>query len=96
MYVLQLAIGRSADDIEDEHYTDIVAWLKGLGFTNITLKRTNDLITGWINPEGSIKSITINGNGNFDENARFDYDSEIVIIVYTFKNKGCTDITIAV
>ena len=95
MYVLQLAIGRSADDIEDEHYTDIVAWLKGLGFTNITLKRTNDLITGWINPEGSIKSITINGNGNFDENAHFDYNSEIVIIVYTFKNKGCTDITIA-
>lgn len=94
IYVLQITIGRSAGDIEDDYYTDIVAWLKSLGFTKITLKRTNDLVTGWINSEGSIKSISISGNDDFGENAAFDYNAEIVIIVYTFKNKGCEDITI--
>ena len=92
-YVLSITIGSSASDFEGCQYTDVVEQLKALGFTNIKLLRANNLINGWITKEGSIKSITINGNGDFEATYKYQYDSEIVIVVNTFKDKGCTDIT---
>ena len=92
-YALRLTVGKAASDIEGANYSDIVSDLKARGFTNITLKRTNDLITGWINPEGSIRSISVGGNGDFKSDSKFYYDEEIIIIVNTFKG-GCDDITI--
>lgn len=44
--------------------------------------------------EGNIKSISINGISDFADGDAFAYDDEIVIIVHTFKNKGCEDITL--
>ena len=92
-YVLSITIGSSASDIEGCQYTDIVSQLKAKGFTNIKLLRANNLINGWITKEGSIKSITINGNDDFEATYKYQYDAEIVIVVNTFKDKGCTDIT---
>ena len=65
-----------------------------MGFTNITVHRNNDLINGWITKEGSIASITINGSGKFEATDSFYYDVPIVIVVNTFKDKGCEDITL--
>ena len=93
-YVLQITIGHSADYFEDnEQYTDVVAQLKSRGFTNIRLQRANDLVTGWVDKEGTLDSISINGNSNFSASDKFQYDDEIVIVVHTFKKKGCEDIT---
>ncbi len=93
-YTLKITVGESASDIEGDGYIEVVARLKEMGFANITLMRADDLITGWITKEGSIKSITISGNGEFGGDESFWYDSEIIIIVHTFKDKGCEDITI--
>ena len=93
-YVLQITIGTSANDFEDnEQYTDVVARLRSMGFTNIRLQRANDLVTGWVDKEGTIDSISINGNRVFSASDKFQYDDEIVIVVHTFKKKGCEDIT---
>ena len=93
-FKLRIVIGKDATDFEDnEQYTDIVNLLKNKGFSNIRLQRANDLVTGFVTKEGSIDSISINGNKNFNSGDDFDYDSRIVIVVHTFKNKGCKDIT---
>jgi hypothetical protein len=47
----------------------------------------------WFTKEGSIKSISIGGNGDFKSDSKFYYDEEIIIIVNTYKD-GCDDITI--
>ena len=64
-----------------------------MGFSNIRLQRANDLVTGWISKEGTIKTITMNGRNDFSASDSFKYDTEIIIVVHTFKNKGCEDIT---
>ena len=93
-YSLQITIGKSAKDFENNQlYGDIVKDLQSMGFTNIKLQRANDLVTGWHSKEGTLKSISINGNDDFASSASFSYDSEIVLIVHTWKNKGCEDIT---
>ena len=64
-----------------------------MGFTNITVYRNDDLFNGWITKEGSIESISINGNETFEATNQYYYNAPIVIVVNTFKGKGCDDIT---
>lgn len=93
-YTLKINIGEKASDIAGDNYKEVVSALKLMGFTNITLKRANDLVLGWFSKEGAIQSISINGNNDFSAEDFFFYDAEIIIVVHTFKDKGCDDITI--
>lgn len=96
-YVLNIIVGQTASSLTKNNelaYVGVVEQLRNLGFTNIQLLRTDDLINGWITKEGSIDSITINGNSDFSETDSFRYDVPIVIVVHTFKGKGCDDITV--
>lgn len=92
-YVFTIAIGDTASNFAGNQYSDIVAKLKNKGFTNIHLQRANNLINGWITKEGSIKSFTIDGSSDFADTDSFHYDVQIVIVVNTFRDKGCEDIT---
>ena len=81
-------------EIEDlVKYRTVVEDLKKRGFNNIKLKRANNLITGLVTKEGSIQSMTIGGSGSFSEKQKKLFDTEIVIVVNTFKLWGCDDIT---
>lgn len=93
-YMLMIDIEDGAKDYESRNYQEVVSKLASLGFANITLKRANDLVTGWLTKEGTIQSIRINGVSDFVKGESFAFDDEIVIVVHTFKNKGCEDITI--
>lgn len=101
-YRLKITTNSSDDEYEDyEKYSDLVDALKGQGFTNIELQRSDDLNWfeewgGWIwsVPEGSIKSIIIDGVEEFESSASFFYDAKIVIVVNTYKGKGCEDIAV--
>lgn len=93
-YELLIEIGKKASKFEGEQYSDVVEELKEMGFTNIHLKRANDI--GWFPifrpKEGSIKSFMINGTRDFKKTDSFSFDSEIEIIVHTRENSGCEDI----
>ena len=96
-YRLKITIGNKTSYFTENkagNYSSIVSSLKSMGFTNITLYRNNDLFNGWVTKEGSIASITINGGDSFESTDSFYYDVPIVIIVNTFKGKGCEDITL--
>lgn len=92
-YVLTIVIGKKSTSFEEKQYSGVVNELKEKGFTNIKLKRANNLINGWVTDEGSIKSIKIDGKSKFEKADRFYYDAPIVIVVNTFEDKGCEDIT---
>jgi hypothetical protein len=66
--------------------TRLASLLKNAGFVNITTNPEYDLITGWINKEYSVESISINGDANFSENESFRPDAEIVILFHRFKS----------
>lgn len=89
----KIEIGRASDDLGKIKYKDFVQELKKKGFTNIKLLRSDDLKIGLFATEETIKSIKIGDKGSFKETATFYPDEPIVIVVYTFKGKGCEDIT---
>ena len=92
-YMSKAAIGDTADSLEGEQYATVVKKLKKKGFMNIELQRANNLISGWLTKEGSIKEFSINGDTDFSAFKKYFCDDKIVIIVNTFK-EGCDDITI--
>lgn len=71
----------------------MVEELNSKGFTNIKLKRNNKLLLGILGKEGEVEKISIGGSEKFTETDVFKFDEPIIIIVNTFKEKGCEDIT---
>lgn len=95
-YALKISVGESAKSLTSNtegKYSSVVTSLQNIGFSNIQVLRNNSLVNGWITKEGSIESISIDGNDAFSETDAFYYDAPVVIVVNTFKNKGCEDIT---
>ncbi|GEM_PF-5150127 len=90
---LQIVIGRTPEEFQSMNYKEAEKELIDKGFTNIRLLRSNDLVTGWFSKEGLIKSIMISGYYSFDPTASFDFNAPIRIVVHTYKNKGCEDLT---
>ena len=79
-------------DFENKNYQDYAVYLKEKGFSDITLKRSDDLVNGWLNKEGIVRKVLVDGE-DFKTGEVYNYDSRIEIIVNTFKKKGCEDIT---
>ena len=91
-HCLNLAVGNTNDALQGEEYHDVVSELKRIGFTNIQLQRSDDLVTGIVHKEGSVKQVAVNGSSSFTQTDLFDFDVPIVVTVNTYKGKGCTDI----
>ena len=66
--------------------------LQKQGFTNIKLLRSDDLKNGFLNKEGTIRTITIGDMAKFKAEDIFKYDDKIEIVVNSYKDKGCEDI----
>ena len=60
--------------------------LKAYGFENIVLLPRKDLIAGWLNKDGEIISVEINGKSNFKKNSKFPAMSRITIKYHTFRD----------
>ena len=65
-------------------YSELKELLTDAGFTNIRFEKQEDLITGWIIKDGSVESVTINGESDFTDNTSYRIDAEVVIIYHTF------------
>ncbi len=58
--------------------------LKAYGFKNIVFQPKRDLIKGWINKDGDVVEVRINGKNDFEKNQKFPSESRIVIEYHTF------------
>ena len=85
-YKLDIAVGKSSKEIKDGMlYTEAEEYLRGLGFVNIKIEASKEIITGIINRPYEIKSITVNGDSKFDAEDVFHHDHEIVIVYYDYR-----------
>lgn len=68
------------------NYLDAKEELEAYGFSNFGLLKQKDLIKGWLNKDGEVISVTINGKSEFKKKQKFPRDSHVVIKYHTFKN----------
>ena len=71
-------------DFEGRQYEEVKNMLEQQGFTNITLKPINDLITGWLTKDGEIEEVMIGGRLDFEKNTYFNSNVEVIISYHTF------------
>ncbi len=83
----EIAMPASSDELEGQHYRDVVEALQNVGFDNVEARRMDDLITGWVNKEGTVDSISVNGKMSFDDGQLFPENAEIVVKYHSFKDK---------
>lgn len=77
----------SSSSLHKENYKDVVTKFEKSGFTNIEVQKLEDLITGWITKDGSVESVSIDGDTNYDSSKRYSKDSKILIVYHTFKSR---------
>lgn len=75
----------SSKKAKKSDYKTVLKLFKEAGFINIKTKTKYDIITGWINSDGDIESVIINGDKKFDDNATYRADAKVIIIYHTLR-----------
>lgn len=78
----------TSKDAKGTNYNDVMDKFKDAGFVNVKTNVIYDIITGWVTDDGQVKSITINGDEDFDTYDEYRPDAEIVITYHTYKKNG--------
>ena len=71
------AKGRSCDEI--------LKLFQDAGFGAVSLEADYDLLLGWINKDGSVESVSINGDTKYSIDSYYRVDAEIVIVYHAFR-----------
>ena len=74
----------SASSLEGEHFEEVVKTLREAGFTNVETEALGDLITGWLNGEGEVKEVGVDGDTDFRADKEFTADAKIVVSYHSF------------
>jgi hypothetical protein len=82
-----LKISSSSDKLAGQNYQTVLSELQTMGFTNVTTKVLDDLVTGWLTKDGEVEQVNINGKTKFSANSSFPKDAEIVVTYHTFPKK---------
>lgn len=75
----------SASDLKGENYEQVVADLENAGFSDITVTKQEDLITGFLTKEGSVEKVSINGDSDYDKGDIFPEKAKVIVIYHTFE-----------
>lgn len=84
----KIEVATSLDEFEDMTYEEAENTLRDAGFTNIALVPNGELITGWLNHEGDVETVLIDGSDSFSSSSRFDPDVSIEIRYYSFPEES--------
>ena len=77
--VKRITVSSGAKDLKGKNYEDVVALLRQMGFTNISVVEKKDVTLGWFNSVGDVKSVQINGDDDFDAGDSFSSDATLIV-----------------
>ncbi len=77
----------SSSEAKGKDYEEIAEAFKNKGFQNIEFEKDEDLITGWMTKDGSIESISINGDDDFKAGEIYDEKVTVIIKYHTFPER---------
>ena len=74
-------VEHSGSYFKEENYSDVKVYFESKGFEDVSLNPLHDLITGWVTKDGTVESVSINGDTSFHAK-RWYYPTDKVIINY--------------
>lgn len=85
--LMNIKIPLSSKEAKKMNYEDLVSMLEESGFVNIEIDKDTDLITGWITKDGSVETVSVDGETKFSKESEYRPDVKIVVTYHTFKDK---------
>lgn len=76
----------TSKDAKGMNYEEVLDEFENAGFTNISTNVEYDIITGWINDDGEVKAISINGDSKYNYSDSYRLDAEVVITYHTLRS----------
>ena len=77
-------ISNTSENLKDLNYEDARDMFESAGFQCVILESKQDLIIGFLKKEGTVESISINGDNNFSRGSWFPADAKVRIIYHGF------------
>lgn len=79
----------SSKEIAAKEYTEIYKRFKDAGFTNVSTRAKEDLLSTNINQEGTVESVTIDGRTSFEANTEISAHAAVVINYHSVLEASC-------
>lgn len=79
---------KSSDELLGADYESVIKELQEMGFKKITQDEVADLTSAGPMKDGTVESVSINGETSFDADAKFPKDSEVVVKYHIIKKIG--------
>ena len=81
----KIEVPMSSKELKKLDYKEVSQKFESAGFINVKCVAEKDLVTGWINKDGSVESISVDGKTSFEGYNMFRPDTEVIIKYHTFK-----------
>lgn len=78
----------SSKNLDEEYYDDLVTDFKKAGFTDVVVKKDEDLIFGFVHFDGEVEEIQIGKTTNFKKGASFSKNDKVTITYHTYSNSN--------
>lgn len=81
----------SSNDFNGKNYKSITAEFQKAGFTNIKSRALDDLVVGWLNKDGEVEQVTIDGDTAFSTDSWYPKNAAITINYHSFPEKTTSE-----
>lgn len=75
----------STRELINQNYKTLAQELMGIGFTKVYIAPLENLMTGWIKKDGTVKNVIIEDVNSIKKGMNIEYDREIIIQYHSFK-----------
>lgn len=87
----KITFGFIMSDFEEKDKFDVRDLIVDKGFINVTFTPLQDLITGFLHADGSVKEVSIDGNIDYKKTDSFSADALINISYHCYEGDYCTN-----
>ncbi|QHC60424.1 hypothetical protein [Rathayibacter sp. VKM Ac-2760] len=81
-----------AKDLSGDDYKMVVEYLETAGFTNVSQRPLDDLVTGWLKKPDTVDEVTVKGDSSFQEGDEYDTAASIVVSYHSFPSDAEDDV----
>ena len=86
LYQRSIQVGVSTEELLSQNYENAVSILEKAGFTDISTTPEYDISIEDIDIEGTVQSVSIDGQDSFSEDTRFQYDAPVIVSYHKIKD----------
>lgn len=81
----EVRVPNAASEYKYKHFEEVTKSLKDIGFINVSTEILYDIVFGWTS-EGEVKSVSIDGQTDFNKGAIFDKTSPVIVTYHMLED----------